>query len=190
VDAKSWDWRILERPKSPSLTLLSSPRKTAMVSRWAVMWSRRRTVLRLQVPMKNHRSLAVADRLCIRAKSHDIASSRRRVFSKVAAVEGADDLAEDAPDELLLAQLVLVLQIADDAPEVAVPAVFHVQVQVLGRLDVVALEIRDDVGMAKFLEDGELGLELFTFFRRHLLVADLLSAEDLWDGKQLRRALH
>lgn len=72
----------------------------------------------------------------------------------MAAVQGADDLAEDAPDKFLLAHLVLVLQVADDASQISVAAVFHVQVQVLARLDVVALEVRDDVGVSKFLQDG------------------------------------
>jgi hypothetical protein len=91
----------------------------------------RLTVLGLQISMKNHRSLAVTDRLCVGAQAHDIASRCWRVLAKMAAVEGADDLAEDAPHELLLADLILVLQVADDAPEIAIPAVFHVQVQVL-----------------------------------------------------------
>jgi hypothetical protein len=81
--------------------------------------------------VKNHRSLAVTDRLCVGAQAHNITSGCWRVLAKVAAVKGADDLTEDAPHELLLTHLVLVFQVADDAPQVAIPAVLHVQVQVL-----------------------------------------------------------
>lgn len=103
----------------------------------------------------------------------------------MAAVQGADDLAEDAPDELLLAHLVLVLQVADDASQVAVAAVLHVQMQVLARLDVVALEVGDDVGVAQLLEDGQLGLQLLALLLRHLAVADLLAAQDVAIGLAL-----
>lgn len=49
----------------------------------------------------------------------------------MAAVQCADDLAEDAPHKLLFAHLVLVLEVTDDAPQIAISAVFHVQMQVL-----------------------------------------------------------
>jgi hypothetical protein len=121
----------------------------------------------------------ITDGLSVRTQAQDIAASRWGVFTKVAAVQGADNLAEDTPDELLLAHLVLVLEVADDAPQVAIAAVFHVQVKVLGNLDVVALEVCDNVGVSKLFEDGQLGLQLFAFLGRHLLVADFLPAEDL-----------
>jgi hypothetical protein len=160
---------------------LSSPRKTAGVS---IRGERHDddqglTVLGLQIPVQDHGLPRITGRLRVGAQSHDIAAGGGRVFAKVAAVQGADDLAEDAPHKLLLAHLVLVLQVADDAAQVAVPAVLHVQVQILRDLDVVALEVGDDVRVAELLEDGELGLELFALLLRHLLVADFLAAEDL-----------
>lgn len=103
--------------------------------------------------MENHRLAWVTDWLRVANQAHDVAACRRGVFAIMAAVQGADDLAEDAPDELLLAHLVLVLEVADDAPEVAVPAVLHVQMQVLGDLDVVALEVCYNVGVSQFLEN-------------------------------------
>lgn len=121
----------------------------------------------------------VTRRFRVCSQAHDIAAGSWRVLAVVAAVEGADDLAEDAPDELLLAHEVLVLQVADGAAQISVAAVLHVQVQVLARFDVVALEVGDDVGMAQFLEDGQLGLQLLALLLRHLAVADLLAAEDV-----------
>lgn len=132
--------------------------------------------------MENHGLAWVTGRLRIANESHDVAACRRWVFTVVAAVQGADDLAEDAPDELLLAHLVLVLEVADDTSEVAVAAVLHVEVKVLRCLDVVALEVGDDVGVAEFLEDRQLGLELLAFLLRHLEIADFLAAQDLGGG--------
>jgi len=132
--------------------------------------------------VENHGLAWVTGRLRIANESHDVAACRRWVFTVVAAVQGADDLAEDAPDELLLAHLVLVLEVADDTSEVAVAAVLHVEVKVLRCLDVVALEVGDDVGVAEFLEDGQLGLELLAFLLRHLEIADFLAAQDLGGG--------
>ena len=132
--------------------------------------------------MENHGLARVTGRLRVANESHDVAACRRWVFAVVAAVQGADDLAEDAPDELLLAHLVLVLEVADDTSEVAVAAVLHVEVKVLRCLDVVALEVGDDVGVAEFLEDGQLGLELLAFLLRHLEIADFLAAQDLGGG--------
>jgi len=119
------------------------------------------TVLGLEISMEDHGLARVTGRLRIRAQSHDTWTSIRRGLSKVAAVQCADDLAEDAPYKLLLAHLVVVLEVADHTTQVTVPAVFHVQVQILGRLDVVSLEVGDDVWVSEFLEDRKLGLQLF-----------------------------
>jgi hypothetical protein len=54
-------------------------------------------------------------------------------------------LGEDAPHKRLFGVLVLVGQVLDDAPEVAVSAVFHVEVQVLADLEVFAVVVADDV---------------------------------------------
>ena len=124
----------------------------------------------------------VTGRLRVANEPHDVAACRRWVFTVVAAVQGADDLAEDAPHKFLLAHEVFVLQVADDASQVAIAAVLHVQVQVLARLDVVALEVGDDVGVPQLLEDGQLGLELLAFLLRHLEIADFLAAQDLGGG--------
>lgn len=86
--------------------------------------------------------------LGIGGQAQDVAAGGGGVLAVVAAVQGADDLAEDAPHKLLVADLVLVLQLADDAAQVAVAAVLHVQVQVLAGLDVVALKVGHDVGVA------------------------------------------
>lgn len=160
MDAKSWDCKILDSPKSPSFTELSSPRKTVAVSICLnlVYDGPVLTILGLQIPMKNHRSPLITGGLCIRAQAHDITASGRRVFPKMAAIQRAHNLAEDAPHELLLAHLVLVLEVSDDAPQIAVSTVLHVEMQVLGGFDVVPLEVGDDVRMSELLENGEFGL--------------------------------
>ena len=116
------------------------------------------TILRLEISMEDHWSPWITSRLCGAAQAHDVAACCWRVFSIMAAVQCADDLAKDAPDKLFLADLVLVLKVANDAPEVAIATVLHVQVQVLRYLDMVALEVRNDVGVSKLLENGEFSL--------------------------------
>ena len=97
----------------------------------------------------------------------------------MASVESIHDLAEDGPDELLVGELVLVLEVLDDAAEVAVAAVLHVQVQVLRGLQVLALVVADDVWVYELLEDGQLGLQLFLLLLRHLGVGDLFATQDV-----------
>jgi hypothetical protein len=140
------------------------------------------TVLRLEIPVKDHGFPRVTSRLRVANQPHDVTACCGRVFTIVAAVQRADDLAEDAPHKLLLAHLVLVLQVPDDAPQVAVAAVFHVQVKVLRGLDVVTLEVGDDVRVAELFQDREFGLELLALLLRHLEIADLFPAENLGDG--------
>ena len=140
------------------------------------------TVLRLEVSMENHGLAWITDRLRIANEAHDVAACRRWVFTIMAAVQGADDLAEDAPDKLLLANLVLVLQVSNDTSEVAVSAVFHVEVEVLRCLDVVAFEVGDDVGVSKLFQDRQLSLQLLAFLLRHLKIADFFAAENLCGG--------
>ena len=57
--------------------------------------------------------------------------------------------------------------------------------KVLGCLNVVALEVGDNIWVSEFLEDGKLGLQLFTFLLGHFEVADLFSAENLCSGQQV-----
>ena len=59
--------------------------------------------------MENNRLAWVTDWLRVANQAHDVAACRRGVFAIMAAVQGADDLAENAPDKLLLTNLVLVL---------------------------------------------------------------------------------
>jgi hypothetical protein len=146
--------------------------------------------------VKNHRLARITDRLRVANQPHYVAACRWRVFTVMTAVQGADDLAEDAPDKLLLAHLVLVLQVPDDTSEVAIAAVFHVEVQVLRCLDVITFEVGDDVGMSELFQNRQLCLELLALLLRHLEIADFLAAEDLGGGlagrarKRRRGCLH
>lgn len=142
------------------------------------------TVLRLQIPMEDHGFPRITYWLDVADETHDITASRRRIFTVVAAVQGTDNLAEDAPDKLLLAHLVLVLQVANDSSQVAVSAVLHVEVKVLGCLDMVAFEIGDNVWVSEFLQDGKLSLQLFALLLGHFEVADLFAAQNLFGGQQ------
>jgi hypothetical protein len=126
--------------------------------------------------VKDHGFARVTNRLRIANETHDVTAGRGGILAIVTAVQSTHDLAEDAPDKLLFTHLVLVLQVTDDAPQVAVSAVLHVEVKVLGCLDVVAFEVGDNVWVSEFLEDGKLGLQLFALLLGHFEVADLFSA--------------
>lgn len=138
------------------------------------------TVFWFQIPMQNHGPpVAVPHGFGVGAKTHDILTSWRRVLPIVTAVESIHNLGEYGPDKFLLGKLVLVLEILDDATEVAVATVFHVEMQILRGLEMFALVVADDVGMDELLEDGQLGLELFFFLLGHFGVGYFLAAENL-----------
>lgn len=111
-----------------------------------------RTILGLQVTVENHNvPLLLLDGDGIVAQTHDIPPSLRRILSIVATVEGSAQLRENAPDELLVGELALSLEALDDLAEIAIAAVFHVDVKVVRRLKVHAVDVLDDVGMAQLL---------------------------------------
>ena len=123
--------------------------------------------------------LLALQRLCIFPQPHDVSPDVGWVFAVVAAIKRRDQLRQYAPDKLFIGVLVLQLQSFDDLTQVSVPTVFHVEMEVLRGLEVVSLKVLHDVCMFEFLEDGELGLQLFAFFRGHFRVADLFPAEHL-----------
>jgi high-affinity nickel permease len=96
----------------------------------------------------------------------------------VAAVQRRDELAEDAPHKALLRVHAAVGQVLDDAAQVAVAAVLHVEVQVLALLEVFAVVVGYNVGMPQVRQDLELGVQLLALLLRHAQVADLLAAHD------------
>jgi hypothetical protein len=133
-------------------------------------------------------AIAIAHRLCVRTQTHDVLAWRRRILAMMTSVQGADNLAEDAPDKLFIRVFAVVLELLDDAPEVAIAAVLHVQVEVLRRLEVLALVVPDDIRVDQLLQYGEFGLELFAFLGRHLGIADLFATEDLSTVSPMRGA--
>lgn len=139
----------------------------------------RRTILRLQVAMQNGHSAGRRLRpRRAREETKNITPNLWRIDAIVTAVESGDKLREDAPDEGLLCPLALQRQILDHPAEIAIAAILHVKVQILTRLEVLAVEVFDDVLVSEVGEDLELGVQLFTLLGRHLGVADLLAADD------------
>jgi hypothetical protein len=96
----------------------------------------------------------------------------------VTTVKGQRQLTEDAPDERLRSPLALVLEVPDDPAQVPVPTVFHIQVQVLARLEVLSVVVLNDVVVSKMREDLELGVKLLPLLLGHAMVRDLLAAHD------------
>ncbi len=94
------------------------------------------------------------------------------------AVQRRDQLRKDAPDKRLLGILVLGSQVSDHSAQVAIATVLHVQVEVLGRFEMLAVIVADDVGVSQGRKDLELCMQLFTLFLGHLEIADLLATKD------------
>lgn len=60
--------------------------------------------------------------------------------------------------------------------------------QVLRRLEVLALIVADDVRVDKLFQDGQLGLQLFALLLRHLRIANLFATENLHHGEPIAPA--
>lgn len=97
-----------------------------------------------------------------RAQSQHCLSNLWGIDTIVAAVESRDQLGEYTPDKGLLGILILDRQVADHPAEVAIAAVFHVEVQVLGGFEVLAMVVADNVWVSQSGENLELGVQLFT----------------------------
>ena len=111
-------------------------------------------------------------------KAQRVRTNIRWVNAIVTTIQRQGQLTEDAPDKRLASTLALVLQISNDPSKISVPAVFHVQVQVLARLEVLAVVVLHDVVVSKMGKDLELGVKLLAFLLRHAMVRDFLAAHD------------
>jgi len=96
----------------------------------------------------------------------------------MAAIQRPHQLRKDTPHELLLGQHISLSQLLDIPAQVAVAAVLHVKVDIVGGLDVLARVVLHDVGVAQGLEDVELGGELGFLAVGHSGVGDFFAAED------------
>jgi len=127
------------------------------------------TVLGLEIAVQDHGSpCSVGHGFRVASQTHYILSSRGWILAVVAAVQSADNLTEDGPDEFLLGQLVFALEVLNDAAKIAIAAVLHVEVEVLRGLEVLPFVVADNVWMDELLQDGQLGLQLLFFLCGHL----------------------
>lgn len=115
---------------------------------------------------------------CTLREAQRICTDIRRVNTIVTTIQRQGQLTEDAPDKRLASTLALVLQISNDPSKISISAVFHVQVQVLARLEVLAVVVLHDVVVSKMGENLELGVKLLAFLLRHAMVRDFLAAHD------------
>ncbi len=63
-------------------------------------------------------------------------------------IECSDQLGENAPHKALLGVLTLFLVVFDDPPEIPIPAILHVDVDVLGSLQVLVFIVCDNIWVA------------------------------------------
>lgn len=78
-------------------------------------------------------------------------SGQLGVLAVVTPIERADELRKDRPDEILLGILVVLGQFLDQSPQISIPTILHVQMQVRTCLDVFSTLVLDDVGMNELL---------------------------------------
>jgi hypothetical protein len=71
------------------------------------------------------------------------------IFSVVAAVQRTHELCKDAPNKLFLCIMVPLFQLLDIASKVTIPAILHVEMQVMTGLEVFSVAILDDVRMTQ-----------------------------------------
>lgn len=139
------------------------------------------TILRLKISMKNSHSSSWSlgrrsdGALC---EAQHVGANVWGVNTIVTAIQSKDQLAKDAPNKAFLGSLALKLQVLDDSTKVSVATVFHVQVQVLARLEVFAVVVGDDVGVSQVGKDLELGVKLLAFLLGHSKIRNLFAAHD------------
>jgi len=109
---------------------------------------------------------------------HSLLPRPRRILPIMTPIQRSHQLREDTPHEVLFGQHIPLPQLLDIPAQVAVAAVLHVEVDVVGGLDVLARVVLHDVGVAQGLEDVELGGELGFLAVGHAGVGDFFAAED------------
>ena len=111
--------------------------------------------------------------------SLQITSRLGSINAIVTPVQGCHHLAEDSPNKFFLCKVSRLLQLFDDCAKVTSTTIFHVDVELLGLLQMFSMEVLNDVGMAERREDRKLGMQLFSLFRGHLQVIDLFATQNL-----------
>jgi hypothetical protein len=67
------------------------------------------------------------------------------ILSIVAAIKCAHQLRENGPNEVLLSHLVPLLQFPDVSSQVSIAAIFHIQMQVMRRLQMLSMTVLHDI---------------------------------------------
>ena len=73
-------------------------------------------------------------------------------------IQGAHQLCEDGPNEVLISVLIPTIELLDISSQISVAAELHVKMQIMTALQMLAVAILDDVRMSKGLEDAEFGV--------------------------------
>lgn len=139
------------------------------------------TVLGLEIPVKDGHSTRGHLRRplqCALGKAQYLRPNIRWINTIVTTVQRQGQLPKDTPDKGFGRSLTLVLEIPNNPAEISISAVFHVQVQVLARLEVFSVVVLDNVVVSKMREDLEFGVELLALLLGHAMVRDLLAAHD------------
>ena len=118
------------------------------------------------------RRLRLYPRLALHAR-------RRRVLTIVTPIQRAHDLRKDAPHEVLIGVFTILRQLLDVPTQVAIATVLHIQMQIVGGLEVLARDKLDDVGVFEGGEVPQFLVELLALFRGHAAVGYLFATVDL-----------
>jgi hypothetical protein len=116
------------------------------------------TIFWFEISMQDHNTASRCSWFRSITQSHDITPNFRRVNAIVTPVKGSDQLSEHAPHKALFRVLFLDLKVFDDATEISISTIFHIEVEVLSGLQVFSVVVSDDVWVSKRRENRKLGV--------------------------------
>ena len=100
----------------------------------------------------------------------------------MAAIQRSCELRHYTPHKVLLGIFVCLDKVFDYCSQVSSTTVLHVQIKVLGRLEMFAMIVGHDVGVSQGTQDIKFGGELFALFVGHLYIVYLFATKDLIRG--------
>lgn len=106
-------------------------------------------------------------------------TNTRRILTVMTPIQRTHQLRKHLPHKLLVRKPVPILQLLDITSEISIPAVFHIQMQIMRGFEMFAMAVLYDVGVAERLENAQFGVQLILFFVGHAAVGDFFAAEDL-----------
>jgi hypothetical protein len=97
----------------------------------------------------------------------------------MASVKRSDELRKDLPNKLFLCVFVCVFKVLNHHAKVSTPAILHIQVQILGCLQMFSVIVCHDIWVSEGTQNVKFRGELLSLFLRHFYVVDFFATEYL-----------